>query len=310
MNDKLKGTIYGLLSAAFYGMNPLFTLPLYERGMSTTSVLFWRYLIALPILALMIKFRGQSLKVDSRLILPLLGLGLLMGYSSLALFLSYRYMDAGIASSLLFVYPLMVALIMTFFFREKLTLQTILCLVMAGGGIYMLYSGGTSGTTLSAAGTLLVMSSSLSYAVYIVCVNFPAIKRIPTVVLTFYVIAFGWLIFGGAVLADGNLDLPSTTFMWGTAIALSLLPTVASLVLTTKAIQSIGSTPTAILGVFEPVTALIFGVLLFGEHLSMSDIVGLVLILIAVCTVVAGDSVSKRLMRIRKLFPRRHNINQ
>lgn len=305
MNDKLKGTIYGLLSAAFYGMNPLFTLPLYSNGMATTSVLFWRYIIALPILALMIRFRGQTLCVNRKLIVPLGGLGLLMGFSSLALFLSYRYMDAGIASSLLFVYPLMVALIMTFFFHERLTLQTILCLVMAGGGIYMLYSGGTSGTTLSAAGTLLVMSSSLSYAVYIVCVNFPSIKRVPTTVLTFYVIAFGWLIFGIAVLIDGNLDIPSTPLMWGTVVALSLLPTVASLVLTTMSIQTIGSTATAILGVFEPVTALIFGVALFGEKLTVSDIVGLVLILVAVCTVVAGDSVSKRLIRIRKLFPRR-----
>lgn len=307
MNDKLKGTIYGLLSAAFYGMNPLFTLPLYSNGMGTTSVLFWRYIISLPILALMIRFRGQSLMVGRRLIVPLAGLGLLMGYSSLALFLSYRYMDAGIASSLLFVYPLMVAMIMTFFFHEKLTLQTVLCLVMAGGGIYMLYSGGASGTTLSAAGTLLVMSSSLSYAVYIVCVNFPAIKRIPTTVLTFYVIAFGWVIFGAAVAIDGKLDMPSTGFMWGTVIALSLLPTVASLVLTTMAIQTIGSTATAILGVFEPVTALVFGVALFGEKLTMSDIVGLILILVAVCTVVAGDSVSKRLIRIRKLFPRPKN---
>ena len=157
MNSKIKGSIYGLLSAAFYGMNPLFTLPLYAAGMATNSVLFWRYLMALPILALMVRLRGQSLKINRRLIFPLMALGLLMGYSSLALFLSYRYMDAGIASSLLFVYPLMVALIMTFFFHERLTLQTILCLVMAGGGIYMLYSGGASGSTLSAAGTLLVI---------------------------------------------------------------------------------------------------------------------------------------------------------
>ncbi|MDE5808894.1 MAG: DMT family transporter [Muribaculaceae bacterium] len=306
MNSKIKGSIYGLLSAAFYGMNPLFTLPLYAAGMATNSVLFWRYLMALPILALMVRLRGQSLKINRRLIFPLMALGLLMGYSSLALFLSYRYMDAGIASSLLFVYPLMVALIMTFFFHERLTLQTILCLIMAGGGIYMLYSGGASGSTLSAAGTLLVMSSSLSYAIYIVCVNFPVIRQIPTIVLTFYVIAFGWIIFGASALIEGNLDIPTTPTLWLITIALALLPTVVSLILTTMSIQSIGSTATAILGVFEPVTALFFGVLVFGEHLSLSDIVGLILILVAVCTVIGGENVSRHLLRIKKLFPKRN----
>ncbi|MDE5573886.1 MAG: DMT family transporter [Muribaculaceae bacterium] len=305
MNSKIKGSIYGLFSAAFYGMNPLFTLPLYTAGMTTNSVLFWRYLLALPILAIMVRMRGQSLKIGRRLIFPLIALGLLMGYSSLALFLSYRYMDAGIASSLLFVYPLMVALIMTFFFHEKLTFQTILCLIMACGGIYMLYSGDSSGSTLSAAGTLLVMSSSLSYAIYIVCVNFPVIRQIPTIVLTFYVIASGWLIFGASALIEGNLDIPSSPLLWIITIALALLPTVVSLILTTMSIQTIGSTATAILGVFEPVTALVFGVLVFGERLSVSDIIGLILILVAVCTVIGGENVSHHLLRIKKLFPKR-----
>ena len=125
--------------------------------------------------------------ISRRQVAPLAGLGLLMGLSSLLLFESYNFMAAGIASTMLFVYPLMVALIMTFVFHERLSPITICCIVMAFAGIVLLYKG-ENGATLSAIGTALVMGSALSYAIYLVWVNRPGLKDIPTLVLTFYVI--------------------------------------------------------------------------------------------------------------------------
>ena len=125
MSSNFKGFIYGILAAASYGMNPAFALPLYEEGMSTTSVLCLRYAFALPILAIMMAVRGQSLKISLRKeLLPIAVLGFLMGFSSLGLFLSYRYMPAGIASTILFVYPLMVAVIMAMVFKQKISQKT------------------------------------------------------------------------------------------------------------------------------------------------------------------------------------------
>ena len=120
MNSKVKGYILGILAAATYGMNPLFALPLYGEGLDANSVLLLRYLAALPILWLMIVVRGRSLRLKRNEIMPLIALGLLMGLSSYGLFASYTYMDAGIASTLLFVYPLMVALMMAAIYHERL----------------------------------------------------------------------------------------------------------------------------------------------------------------------------------------------
>ena len=120
MNTKTKGYILGIIAAAGYGMNPLFALPLYKAGMNPDSVLFFRYLFAIPVLGIMIKARGRNFKLQRKEVLPLVIMGLLVALSSLALFLSYNYMEAGIASTLLFVYPIMVALIMAFVFKEKL----------------------------------------------------------------------------------------------------------------------------------------------------------------------------------------------
>lgn len=301
-NSRTKGFIFGALAAATYGMNPLFALPLYADGLSAGGVLLFRYLFALEILAGMIRWRGQSMRVGRQRALPLIGLGLLMGFSSLFLFESYNYMAAGIASTMLFVYPLMVALIMALVYHERLNALTVVCLVMALTGIALLYKG-EDGATLSAWGTALVMASSLSYAVYLVWVNRPGIRDIPTLILTFYVILSGSLIFIVQALMQPSFRLPSTPLMWGCCFALGLLPTAISLVCTTIAIQNIGSTSTAILGALEPLTAIFFGIMLFGETLTGRDVAGLALILVAVTMVIAGDNISVALLRMRKLFP-------
>ena len=194
MNVKAKGYALGVIAAATYGMNPLFALPLYEAGMNPESVLFFRYLFAIPVLGAMIKLRGRDFKLKRKEVFPLIIMGLLMALSSLTLFQSYNYMAAGIASTLLFVYPIMVALIMAFLFKEKLTLQTILCIILALGGIALLYKG-EDGSTLSLLGVLLVIVSALSYAIYIVAANRPLLREIATLKLTFYVLVFGFSLF-------------------------------------------------------------------------------------------------------------------
>lgn len=151
MNAKAKGYILGSIAAASYGMNPLFALPLYKAGMDPDSVLFFRYLFAIPLLGIMIKARGRTFKIQRKETFPLIIMGLLVALSSLTLFLSYNYMAAGIASTLLFIYPIMVALIMAMVFKEKLALQTIVCMLLALGGIGLLYKS-EDGSTLSLIG--------------------------------------------------------------------------------------------------------------------------------------------------------------
>lgn len=119
MNNKTKGFIYGAIAAASYGMNPLFALPLYAAGMSVDTVLFYRYFFATIVLGILMKMQHQSFALHKADVLPLTIMGLLFSLSSLLLFMSYNYMDAGIASTILFVYPVMVAVIMGVFFKEK-----------------------------------------------------------------------------------------------------------------------------------------------------------------------------------------------
>lgn len=303
MNAKTKGYLLGAIAAATYGMNPLFALPLYKDGMDPTSVLFFRYLFAIAILGIMIKARGRSFRIARKESLPLIIMGVLVAVSSLTLFQSYTYMAAGIASTILFVYPIMVAIIMALFFKEKITIQTVICILFALGGIALLYQG-EDGATLHPMGVLMVMISALSYAIYIVGVNQSSLKQMATVQLTFYVLVFGFSIFLISSRFGTQLILPSKWYMWGNLIALAALPTAVSFICTTQAVQYIGSTPTAILGALEPVTAVIFGVTLFGESLTPRLILGILMIILAVTLIIAGGSITTQLVRFRKLFPK------
>ena len=192
---------------------------------------------------------------------------------------------------------------MAFVFKEKLTLQTIFCILLALGGIGLLYKSG-DGTTLSLTGVLLVMASALSYAIYIVGANRPLLKNIATLKLTFYVLLFGMTLFLVRIDFGRSLHIVHDWYLWGNLIALAIFPTAISFLCTTLAVQYIGSTPTAILGALEPVTAIFFGIAVFGESLTVRESFGLVMIIVAVTLVIAGGNITSQLVRFRKLFPR------
>ena len=287
MNTKTKGYILGIIAAAAYGMNPLFALPLYKAGMNPDSVLFFRYLFAIPVLGIMIKARGRNFKLQRKEVLPLVIMGLLVALSSLALF----------------VYPIMVALIMAFVFKEKLTLLTISCILLALVGIGLLYKT-SSGSTLSTTGIILVMVSALSYAIYIVGVNRSILKEIATLKLTFYILLFGMTLFLVRVDFGKSLLTVDTWYLWGNLIALAIFPTAISFLCTTQAVQYIGSTPTAILGALEPLTAVFFGVTVFGEVLTPRLCCGILMIILAVTLIIAGGNITTYMVRFRKMFPK------
>lgn len=310
LTDKVKGVLYAVAAAATYGMIPLFAKPLYvsetnPQGLNPDSVLLFRYLFAIVIVGAMIKLRGRSMSLKKSEFLPLVAMGLVMSLSSLTLFGSFQYIDCGIASTILFVYPIIVAVIMAVFFKEKITLPTVVCIFFALWGIYLLYNGG-SGVTLNLWGTVLVLLSALFYAIYIVSVNHSTLKHIPTLKLTFYMLLFGITLFVVRVNTGSEFIVPSNLFQWLCLFALALFPTAISFICTTKAVQHIGATPTAILGAIEPFTAIFIGVTVFSERLTPRICIGLAMIIVAVTIVVAGGNVkiNKNLIRFKKMFPR------
>ena len=280
--SNLKGYLFAAIAAASYGTNPIFAIPLYREGISVTSVLFMRYAMAVAIMffATMIK-SPKAFVIKPKYVGLLAFMGILMVLSSIALFESYKYLSAGIASTLLFFYPVMVAIIMAIFYKERLTKKSWACLVTAFLGVVIL-SKNDDGGFISLLGLTLVMLSSLSYAIYLVYINRGPMKKINTSTITFYVILGGFLVMIPYCLLDGGLMLPKTTPAWINAIGLGFFPTVISLIFTSRAIALIGSTETAIFGALEPLTAVILGILILGETLTLAPAIGMILIFVSV----------------------------
>ncbi len=285
MNNKVKGFAAAIAAAIFYGTNPLGTLALYADGVSTGTVLFWRYALAVLMFAAIMLFRGESLKIKWGHAIRFAMLAVFFAMSSCTLYLSFRYMGAGIASTLLFVYPVLTAVLMTAFFHEHITWRTTVSIALALGGVMLLYHG-DDGETLSMVGFSLVILSSLLYALYIVSVNQWHTTMSP-LKFTFWILVFGLITITVYCLMAGEpITLLHGARQWLSGAQLALMPTVLSLYFMTIGIKLIGSTPSAIMGALEPVTAVAISACLFGEHVSLRMVVGIVLILSAVTLII------------------------
>lgn len=297
MIAKHKGFICGILAAVCYGTNPFGALPLYDEGVNTASVLFYRFSMAVLILGVMLIMERKSFSLTGKELKVLTSLGILFAASSITYYQSFRFMDAGIASTILFVYPVMVAVIMAAFFKEKVTLSTVTAIILALVGIGLLYQGDVN-ATLSTIGIIFVMLSALTYAVYIAIVNQSSI-RMSSLKLTFFVllICMLTLLVYSFTSPELHLQAPPSPRAWFYACWLGVVPTILSLVLMTIAVHEVGATPTAIMGALEPLTAVAIGVLIFDESFSVRLSIGIVLILSAVIIIVGGKNFHLRTIR-------------
>ena len=98
-NKKIFGTLCGIGAAVCYGTNPL-GAQLYSEGMQPASVLFWRFGLAFVIIAIVMMFRKESLRINRREFYALTGLGLLFLASSLTLYMSFKLMALPYCSSI------------------------------------------------------------------------------------------------------------------------------------------------------------------------------------------------------------------
>ena len=288
-NNQSKGIIFAVLAAITYGMNPLFGLPLYAEGMQPPSVLFYRFFFASLLMAGVLFISGKDkFHLPRRYLILTATAGILMALTCLFWFFSFSLMDSGIGASLLFVYPVMVALIMRIFFKEKLSAMTVAGMVTAVAGVAILCSG-SSGGKITAAGVVLIMLSALTYAVYLVMVKTTCLRELAPAALTFYAMLFSLPVFLIPLRMGIDLQaIPSCKALLNAA-GLALFPSLCSFLFAAVAIHAIGPTGTAVLGALEPVTAVTIGIVVFHEKLSWLNCAGIILILAAVIIVIKGN---------------------
>lgn len=273
----------GIITGITYGLNPLFGMPLMQNGASVDSILFFRYIFAVMLLGAFLLFTKQSFKVSAKQAGVLLVLGLLYTSSSIFLFDAYHYIASGLATTLIFLYPVLVAIIMVFL-RVVPSWPVWLSIVATFIGVIIMTQD-SSGQAVNPIGVILSLCSALVYALFIVIINRnKTIHSISNSLLTFYALSTGAAIFLGKIMFShtGIMTGIEGYAAWGNLVGLALLPTIVSTATLAVATRNIGATKASVLGVFEPITAIIVGTLVFGEALTTNIVVGILIAIIAV----------------------------
>ena len=278
----------GIITGITYGLNPLFALPLMKEGASIESILFFRYFISVLLLGAFLFFSKQSFRINLKQAGILFVLGLLYTSSSIFLFEAFKYIASGLATALVFLYPVLVAIIMVFLKVVPSWPVWLSIFLTFAGVVIMTQSDSTQ--TVNPLGVFLSLGSALVYAMFIVIINrSKTIHNISNSLLTFYALSVGAIVFFiKLMLSDAEITTGLENNMaWLNLIGLAILPTIVSTSTLAVATRNIGATKASVLGVFEPITAILIGASVFREPITTNIIVGILISMAAVTFMIA-----------------------
>lgn len=301
--NKFKGFLYGIVASSTFGLLPLFTLPVMGEGLTTFSILSYRMLFASILVAVLMLIGRVSFATNLKELRWFAVLGFLYYGSAALLFQAYGGMASGLATTLHFMYPVSVTIIMALVYKQRPSVVTICAIILSLVGVALLCLRESSTGVSSLLSVFLVLLSGVCYAVYLVLVS--TVRRINqqnSQKLTFYVLMFSGAFFMLSTLQGGGLQIIPSASAGINLLLMATLPTLLSNLALVRSVKNIGSTLTSVLGAMEPLTAILVGILVFDESLRGLMIVGIILILVSVSLIVLSPLLDKRIAeRLQRL---------
>ena len=294
---RINGVFYAIISSCSFGFSPLFSLGLIAAGLSNFDVLSYRWAIAAAVLMIYAASKGKTLRLRSfSEIWKIVLLSLLRSVTSITLLVGYANIASGIASTINFMYPVVVALCMMLFFGEKKSAVNIISIIISIFGVYLLASGDglkvEGGNT--AMGLICSIISAFSFAGSYIVMKLTKADKIEVVKFTTWMMMLSAVYFiVCGLIFDGKITLLSDLKLWGYIAGLGLWSTMISNFTGVKAVRRIGPTMTSILGALQPLTAVVLGVMFLNEHLGIRTILGICIIMVTVTFIVAHQQTAK-----------------
>lgn len=280
----IRGIILAMVSSGTFGLIPLFSIPLMMDGMNEPSILFYRFLFSTLIMGLICLLRKESFKISRKYLFTIFMLGLLYAATALFLIYSYHYIPSGAATTIHFMYPILVSVLMVVFFKEKKSVTLFFAAILSlTGVILMCWSGGES---IKLKGLVIASMTVVTYSTYIVGLNQSKVNKMNAEILTFYILLASTVIFLFTGAATGQITTIPGSSALTRLLLLALMCTVISDLTLILAIKYVGSTITSILGSMEPLVAVLIGIFYFSEKFTLYSFIGIALIIISVMLVV------------------------
>ena len=286
------GYLAGIISGITYGMNPLFGVPVINKGLDVNSLLFYRYGVATLLMLGYMLVAKKQMRISWKQFGLMVILGVLFTGCSITLFEAYKYIPSGIATSILYVYPIMVALIMMLFGHFPSWKTWISIFAGVAGAVLLSLKGG--GGFIDWKGIALVVASGLCYTLFIVIVNLNKhVKALPNLTLTFYCFFIGSLMLFALSGFGTQLNPVPDAVSWLNVLGLAILPTAIATITLAAATKAVGATKCSVLGILEPLTAIFIGTLVFHEAFTFNVALGVVLILFAILFMILSEKKEK-----------------
>lgn len=268
-----RATALIVLSACGFGSLSTLTLLITRAGLPLLPAMVWRYFIAAVVLlavarpAIFTRSPSRNRAVQLMLIGGC-GQAVITYFSLLAI----DYLPVGPLGFLFYTYPAWVALFAAVTGREELTLVRFIALSVAMAGITVMV-GTPFSASLSPVGVMLALGTAVLYALYL-----PALHKLQEgldpFVASFYLVSGVFTSFLIAGLITGTLESPGSLSIWGLVLMLSLVGTVLAFVSLIAGLTVLGPIRTSIIATVEPFFTAMLGVLLLGEALTVTMLLG------------------------------------
>lgn len=279
MNNRTKGVLWVIMSAAFFGLVPLFVKTIIAGGCNSVSGAFYRFLLSLPVLYAILKIKKIPLGIDMKLLKKIV-LITACGYggTTVLLFSSYNFIPTGMATTLHFIYPVLTILGCVVFFKTKVDPLKIVSVALCMGGIILFYNGEGDVNLL---GMVLALMSGCTYAFYVIYLDKGGLRQVETVKLIFYMNCVAAVMIFVMSVAMGEFTTDLTPMAWVVAFVFASLTSLIGVFGFQIGVKYIGPESASILSTFEPITSIFVGILVYNEAFDVKTCIGCLCILIS-----------------------------
>ena len=272
----IKGIIYTICSAMLFGITPLLARIVYSYGASSITVVFFRSLLVLPILWLLAKRQGISLRIEryelkNLALIALFGSGL----TNILLFTSYEYIDVGTATTLHFLYPVAVSILCMVMYRDVLPKVKLISLGIAMIGTFCFFMNSSGGNIL---GYLFAMASAITYAFYMVQMEKTRLAHRNAYLISFYIAMFVVVETLALHLITPSITIQIPLQGYGILLLLGIVSSFLAVVLLQYGIALLGSSTASLFCLFEPITSVLCGALFLSESITLWKLAGCIII--------------------------------
>lgn len=283
--DKKRMAYFNVIAAAtFWGTLGIYVKVLHNFGLAPLQIVFVRATGAAVILLPSILIKNKKLlKINLRDYIFFLGTGIMsFDFYNWCYFVAIDKTSLSIAAILLYTAPTFVMLFSVILFKEKLSTKKIISLVLTFVGCsFVTVFVPRAGQNITVAGILAGLGSGLGYALYSIFGRY-VLKKYSPLIVTLYTFLFASIALIPVTNIKGIVSLFSNINVLFYVFMLCISTTVLPFLLYTKGLSHLDTSNASIIATLEPIVAIIIGIVLYNEPITVFKIAGILIVIFAV----------------------------